>query len=170
MISTLFQPTFAREAFPCWDEPALKATFDISVKHFPNYTVLSNMPMEKIREDNDGKIWTDFKTTPVMSTYLVTFLISNLKNHTNAEGNFSIWSAGNPVDTMSNVLETGQKAIKFLEKYTGISYSLPKQDHAMIPRVSTAIENWGLITYKLVEFLQSNFITLIRYKFLQLYK
>lgn len=111
------------------------------------------MPVKKIVNDNidkDGKIWTNFKTTPMMSTYLVAFLITDdLKNYTNSEGNFSVWSRENPLKTMKIVFETGQEAIKIFENYTNIPYAFPKQDHITIPSVSEAIENWGLITYRL---------------------
>ncbi|XP_043477883.1 thyrotropin-releasing hormone-degrading ectoenzyme-like [Leptopilina heterotoma] len=155
LISTLFQPTYAREAFPCWDEPGLKATFEISIKHFPNYTVLSNMPMEKKREnpESDGKIWTDFKETPKMSTYLVAFLITNdLKRNSNWNETFTVWSRKNPHLHMRIVYEIGQETVEIFENYTKIPYVLEKQNHVAIPHLSEAIENWGLISYKEEDF------------------
>ena len=148
MVATQFETTYARKVFPCWDEPALKATFDISIKHFPNYTALSNMPVEKIINELeiDGKIWTDFKTTPPMSTFIVCFVISDFKSITNRHANFSVWSRKNALDSTEAVYNFGLQAFHTLEKYTNISYELPKMDIISIPGyVTGAMENWGLI-------------------------
>jgi aminopeptidase N len=68
---THLEPIAARRFFPCWDEPALKATFNISVQHHVKYKALSNMPIREQCITKDGKVLTYFDTTPVMSTYLV---------------------------------------------------------------------------------------------------
>ena len=108
------------------------------------------MPVEKISNEPeiDGKIWTDFKTTPLMSTYLVTFLVSDFKNITNEYGNFSVWSRKNALDSMMIAYENGQKVVHALEEYTNIPYMLPKQDHVEVPNIISAIENWGLLSYR----------------------
>lgn len=81
-FTTKFEPTLARSFFPCWDEPGVKATFNISVKHHPKYTVLSNMPVVEDQKTRRGMMtWheetieTVFQTTPPMSTYLLAFAI-----------------------------------------------------------------------------------------------
>ena len=147
-VSTFFEATQARAAFPCWDEPALKATFDISIKHFPNYTALSNMPVEEIINETeiDGKIWTDFETTPLMSTYLVAFTVSDFGRLSNHEGNFSIWSRKNALDSVKFGYEIGLEAISILEEFTNVPYQMPKLDIVAIPySANVAMENWGLI-------------------------
>ncbi|XP_033224230.1 aminopeptidase Q-like [Belonocnema kinseyi] len=151
LVATQFETTHARQAFPCWDEPALKATFEISIKHFPNYTALSNMPVDKklIGTESDGKLWTKFKTTPLMSTYLVCFTVSDFQNITNLEGNFSLWARKNVLNSMKFAYDVALKAFPVLEDYTNIPYILPKMDIIAIPgHDNGAMENWGLIVAK----------------------
>src|SRR3989338_5876414 len=70
---TQFEATHARRAFPCWDEPALKATFSISLTADADLTIVSNMP-EVSRQPQDGassaRVRVNFDKTPIMSTYL----------------------------------------------------------------------------------------------------
>ena len=75
---TQFEPTDARRCFPCWDEPAIKASFDISVIAKPksnDFVVLSNMPIKDVEKINDGANRYNFNTTPIMSTYLVAIVV-----------------------------------------------------------------------------------------------
>ncbi|XP_029667262.1 aminopeptidase Ey-like isoform X2 [Formica exsecta] len=66
----------ARQLFPCWDVPILKATFNISIKHYDSYKTLSNMPVQAITKDNNKMQWTHFKT-PAMPTYCIGFILHN---------------------------------------------------------------------------------------------
>ncbi|KAL6446048.1 hypothetical protein ACFW04_001008 [Cataglyphis niger] len=68
----------ARQLFPCWDEPILKATFNISVKHHDSYKIFSNMPVQNVVKEINEMQWTHFKMTPTMSTYCVGFILHNL--------------------------------------------------------------------------------------------
>lgn len=57
--------------FPCWDEPALKATFNVSIKHHRDYIFLSNMLVRKIEIIENDMLWTHFDTTPAILAYFV---------------------------------------------------------------------------------------------------
>lgn len=144
--------TYARAAFPCWDEPALKASFKIAIKHHTNYTVLSNMPISEESEIdvNDGKIWTHFKESPVISTYLVSFLISDFRNIRNSDRTINVWSRSNAISLTSFAHEVAQKAAIELKRYTNhSSVWMAKIDHVALPDLSNkGMESWGLITYR----------------------
>ncbi|XP_050466427.1 aminopeptidase N-like isoform X2 [Cataglyphis hispanica] len=150
--ATNFMATYARAAFPCWDEPALKAVFKIAIKHHTNYMVLSNMPICKKSkiDENDGKIWTHFEESPVISTYLVSFLVSDFRNIRNSDGTINVWGRNNIISLASFAHEVAQKAAIELERYTNhSSVRVAKIDHVALPGLSDkAIESWGLITYK----------------------
>ena len=82
IIATKFEPTYAREAFPCFDEPAMKANFSLTMYHEETHRGLWNMPVTKRECDCDdcgAKICrTDFMTSPIMGTYQPTFIIHDM--------------------------------------------------------------------------------------------
>ena len=87
VAATQFSPADARKAFPCFDEPAMKATFSVTLVHHPSLIALSNMPIYQSQE-KDGWKYDSFEKSVVMSTYLVAFAICDFKfvefTHNNA--------------------------------------------------------------------------------------
>ncbi|KAL6435952.1 hypothetical protein ACFW04_005654 [Cataglyphis niger] len=150
LAATHFQPVSARQAFPCWDEPAIKATFKFSIKHYPNYTALSNMPSARSEVDPvDGKLWTYFETTPIMSTNLLGFIIADFDYVSNLDGTMKIWGPRHLLRHAAYPLDIAEKATRELEKFTNRTVGVPKMDHVAVPHYSSrATENWGMIAYK----------------------
>ncbi|XP_039304821.1 aminopeptidase Q-like [Solenopsis invicta] len=147
---THLQPISAREVFPCWDEPAIKATFKFSIKHYPNYTALSNMPSVRSEIDEvDGKLWTYFETTPVMSTNLVAFVLADYDYVSNLDGNIKIWGPKHLLSHAAHTLDIVEKITQELEKFTNSTVRVPKMDHVAIPYYTArATEKWGMIVYE----------------------
>ena len=152
LIATQFESHHAREVFPCIDEPAAKATFNLTLDTEQSQTVLSNMPV-KSQSDSDGRLVSEFETTPRMSTYLLALVVGELhkKTATTKGGvEVNIWAtpAQSPT-SLDFALDIAVRSIEFYDDYFDTKYPLPKSDHVALPDFSSgAMENWGLITYR----------------------
>uniref|UniRef100_A0A1I8I2N5 Aminopeptidase n=1 Tax=Macrostomum lignano TaxID=282301 RepID=A0A1I8I2N5_9PLAT len=133
LATTKFQPTDARKAFPCLDEPQLKATYTAELVHQPEYTALANMPQLGSRENyTDNLVLTRFQETRNMSTYLFCILISQFAsmNTTSAEGDpFRVWAPQSLINQSIYALESGVRIQDFFSSWFNYSYEsqFPKQ-------------------------------------------
>lgn len=156
VATTQMEPTDCRRAFPCFDEPSLKATFDITIAHEAHLTALSNMDVKEVKTLDNGKKVTSFNTTPVMSTYLVAFTVGEFKC---VESNYfrvpvKVWATPGLEHKGTFSADLGARTLEFFEKRFGIEYPLPKMDMIAIHDFSAgAMENWGLVTYRVVDLL-----------------
>jgi len=150
LAATYFEPSEARQMFPCWDEPALKATFDISVMHHRKYRVLSNMPIREQFVEQDDMVQTHFNTTPIMSTYLVAIIVmSNFARVSNADTTINVWSSSLLISQTKFAHSIAEKVTPLLTEYTNTTAVVPKIDHVLVQNYSIdGMENWGLIFYK----------------------
>nr|XP_034173930.1 glutamyl aminopeptidase-like [Osmia lignaria] len=164
---TQFEPTYARTAFPCFDEPSFKSEFVISIVHQKksSYRVMSNMPIaEEGPMDNDSnKKITFFKPTPPMSTYLVAFIISdfecvgtNLSLLNGSKIPLSVCTRSMYRNKTKFALDVGIRAMEYYLKILQVDYPLLKLDLVAVPDFSAgAMENWGLVTFRETELLQN---------------
>ncbi|XP_032062239.1 endoplasmic reticulum aminopeptidase 1-like [Aythya fuligula] len=152
LAATHFEPTFARTAFPCFNEPAFKARFSVKFRREPKHLALSNMPLMKTVNINSWLVEDHFDTSVKMSTYLVAFIVSDFKSISKISShgvNISVYTVPEKIHQADYALDAAVKLLDFYEDYFSISYLLPKQDLAAIPDFqSGAMENWGLTTYR----------------------
>ena len=152
LLATQFESHHAREVFPCIDEPAAKATFNVTLTTEPNNTVLGNMPVKSQNLEHE-KLVTTFEKTPRMSTYLLAWVIGELHKKTaktNSGVEVNIWATpAQPAESLDFALDIATRTIDFFDEYFDTPYPLPKSDHVALPDFSSgAMENWGLITYR----------------------
>ena len=152
LFATQFESHHAREVFPCVDEPAAKAEYDLTLITRPGITVLGNMPV-KSEEENGDSLTTTFEKTPRMSSYLLAFVIGELHKksaHTKSGIEVNVWATpAQNENTLDFALDIATRSIDFYDEYFGVKYPLPKSDHVALPDFSSgAMENWGLITYR----------------------
>ncbi len=173
IVSTQFESHYARECFPCIDEPEAKATFDLKIiTPDTDDVVISNMPAktERIVEydtvslDQDPKNGVnintkakkkivEFETTPRMSTYLLAFCLGHFKKRSkkNLHGVriTSYCALNQDPETLEFANEIAADALDYYDDKFGIKYPLPKLDQVAIPDFEAgAMENWGLVTYR----------------------
>ena len=152
LFATQFESHHAREVFPCVDEPATKAKYDLTLITLPGITVLGNMPV-KFQKENGDSLTTTFEKTPRMSSYLLAFVIGELHKktaHTKSGVEVNVWATpAQNENTLDFALDIAARSIDFYDEYFGVKYPLPKSDHVALPDFSSgAMENWGLITYR----------------------
>ena len=152
LFATQFESHHAREVFPCVDEPAAKAEYDLTLVTRTGITVLGNMPV-KYEEENGNSLTTTFEKTPRMSSYLLAFVIGELHKksaRTKSGVEVNIWATpAQNENTLDFALDIATRSIDFYDEYFGVKYPLPKSDHVALPDFSSgAMENWGLITYR----------------------
>lgn len=149
----------ARKAFPCWDEPAIKATFDVELTVDAHLTALSNMDV--VAEERSTATATNQKTlrfarTPIMSTYLVAFVVGELEHIETTtkdkhETLVRVFTIKGQVYQGEFALGVAARTLEFFAQYFDMAYPLPKMDLVAIPDFAAgAMENWGLVTYRTV--------------------
>ncbi|XP_072390828.1 puromycin-sensitive aminopeptidase-like isoform X1 [Diabrotica undecimpunctata] len=146
-----FAPTDARRSFPCWDEPAIKATFDVSLTVPKHLMALSNMSI--LTSKNQGElIKYTFHTSPKMSTYLVAYAVGEFDFVEKISSDGVLIRVYTPLGKKEQgkfALDVATKVLPYCKQYFNIAYPLPKLDLIAVGSLGySAMENWGLITYR----------------------
>src|SRR4029077_172390 len=176
VLGTQFEATDARRLFPCWDEPAFRARFQLTAVVPENWLAVSNMPIESEtrvnrRDEPPGPLplrpsnsapsdpglpgpsrlkQVRFAMTPPMSSYLNVFVAGELDFiETNAAGTqIRVITTEGKSEFGRYALESTAKILEYYNDYFGTPYPLPKLDQIALPGgFGGAMENWGGITY-----------------------
>jgi puromycin-sensitive aminopeptidase len=151
LAATQFEATDARRAFPCWDEPAFKAVFAVTLAIDPTLTAVSNTSIVEERREGGRKVVT-FADTIKMSTYLVAFVVGDLES-TEAvrvgQTPLRVWCVPGKRHLAAFGQAIAVDSLRFFEEYYGLPYPADKLDLLAIPDFAAgAMENLGAITFR----------------------
>lgn len=149
LLSTQMEATDARRMFPCWDEPAFRATFRLSATVPAGWAAVGNMPIAK-RVVRGNLATITFQDSPRMPSYLIEFSAGELAQIAAAEGRtqLGIWAVRGLENNGATALANARTILADYNDYFGYPYPLPKLDSIAVPGgFQGAMENWGAITY-----------------------
>jgi aminopeptidase N len=150
LLSTQMEPTDARRLFPCWDEPAFRAVYQLTVRAKKEETVMSNMPITKEEPLGSDEKLVSFDRTPAMASYLFVLARGKLEwlEDEVAGVKLRVLTTPGKKELGRYALEITKKVLPFYNDYFGVAYPLPKLDQIALPSgFGGAMENWGGITY-----------------------
>ncbi|MEY2150557.1 M1 family metallopeptidase [Rhodanobacter sp. 115] len=164
-LYTQFENSDARRFIPSWDEPAYKATFDLTVTVPSDEMAVSNMPVASKTELGNGMAKVTFQPTPKMSTYLLFFGVGDFDRATTTSDGTQIgviMQKGKSAQA-AFALKSASEVLHDYNDYFGVKYPLPKLDNIAAPGSSqffSAMENWGAIfTFEYAMLLDPSFST-----------
>ena len=160
LYATHFEPCYARQLFPCFDDPNFKATYELSLIINKDQIAISNN--EILHEEMvDNKKYVVFQKSPKMSSYLLAFVIGDLDYIEGVSKNgiktkIYIPNGITNKDSCKFALDVAIKGLDYYEILFDVPYPLKKLDLCAIPDFSAgAMENWGIITFRMTKIIQT---------------
>uniref|UniRef100_A0A8C5D581 Aminopeptidase n=1 Tax=Gouania willdenowi TaxID=441366 RepID=A0A8C5D581_GOUWI len=153
VATSQMQATHARKTFPCFDEPAMKAVFSVTIIHSPDTVALSNGKETDSLIDGVRVKVTTFEPTERMSTYVLAFIVCDFAEIQSNQNNLliRIWAQRKAIADKQGdyALNVTGPILQFYEHYYNTTYPLSKSDQIALPDFHAgAMENWGLVTYR----------------------
>ncbi|KAK3689171.1 peptidase family M1-domain-containing protein [Podospora appendiculata] len=173
MLSTQFEACDARRAFPCFDEPNLKATFDLTLEIPDDQVALSNMPVKESKPAGANKKLVSFERSPIMSTYLLAWAVGDFeyveaftdRKYNGAQIPVRVYTTSGLKEQGRWALEHAPKIIDYFSEQFEIDYPLPKSDILAVHEFTHgAMENWGLVTYRMTAILFDEALSEARFR------
>jgi aminopeptidase N len=153
-LYTLFVPDRARTAFPLFDQPDLKATFDLSLGLPAEWTAMANAPVETSIRSGAGTI-VRFETSDLISSYLFSFVAGRFETVTRVVDGREMTMLHRETDAtkvtrnIDEVFNLHAASLDWLEEYTGVAYPFRKFGFALIPAFQYGgMEHVGAIQYR----------------------
>src|SRR3989338_2068806 len=152
IVTTQFESTDARRAFPCVDEPSAKAVFDVTLIVPKHFRAISNTYETSVKEHKSGYQIVEFAPTPKMSTYLLAFIageFEHIEAKTKEGITVRVFATPGKIHQAKFALDVAVKTLSYFSDYFKVPYPLPVLDLIAIPDFpSGAMENWGAVTYR----------------------
>ena len=147
LLATQMEPSNARRMFPCWDEPAFRASFQIACVTSTKNVVISNMPISREVSLPNGQKRVEFSATPTMATYLVALFCGEFEKISDHVGTteLNIYTVTGKSERGMFAMDAAKKVLPFYEAYFDQPYPLPKLDQIFVPGENVSMENWGAI-------------------------
>ncbi|KAL3276601.1 hypothetical protein HHI36_011973 [Cryptolaemus montrouzieri] len=154
------RPNLARRIFPCFDEPAFKAPFEVHVARKKEMVAITNMPLERTEEmkNKPGWVWDHFQQTPPMSTFALGIVISEFTSMTvnktdkanSKVHDIRVWARPDFIESLVNVTDKVENALEVLENFWGLKYPLAKLDIIALPnfQATRPADSWGLLLFR----------------------
>ena len=153
-LYTLFVPDRARTAFPLFDQPNLKAVYDLSLELPSSWNAVSNAPLASKTESDSTSLW-DFEPSDLISSYLFSFVAGKFEVVTRMVNGYEMTMLHRETDTekvdrnLDEIFRLHAASLEWLEEYTGIDYPFKKFDFALIPTFQYGgMEHVGAIQYR----------------------
>ncbi|XP_075550023.1 endoplasmic reticulum aminopeptidase 1-like isoform X2 [Dermacentor variabilis] len=165
LAATQFEPTSARRAFPCLDEPALKASFELELVHEQSHQAYANARRQSLRPFGGQLVSSRFERSLRMSTYLVAFVICDYEALTSQLGAVQLRVLVPKEQSAQGhfALTMMKRSLDFFDDFFSIPYPMSKLDLVGVPDFGPgAMENWGLVTFRMSSLLYDEAVTPVR--------